>query len=83
MFSNLEPPNDKFRASLLGGSWVVISRVISPLIGVIILVTLLITPLITTHEPPSRSRSPRGTLARPVVASDRNPYENVLLGLRV
>ena len=55
MFSNLEPPNDKFRASLLGGSWVVISRVISPLIGVIILVTLLITPLITTHEPPSRN----------------------------
>ena len=38
---------------LLGGSWVVISRVISPLIGVIIIVTLLITPLITTHEPPS------------------------------
>ena len=38
---------------LLGGSWVVISRVISPLIGVII-VTLLITPLITTHEPPSK-----------------------------
>ena len=39
---------------LLGGSWVVISRVISPLIGVIIIVTLLITPLITTHEPPSK-----------------------------
>ena len=39
---------------LLGGSWVVISRVrvISPLIWI---VTLLITPLITTHEPPSRS----------------------------
>ena len=35
----------------LGGSWVVISRVISPLICI---VTLLITPLITTHEPPSR-----------------------------
>ena len=39
---------------LLGGSWVVISRVISPLILVITIVTLLITPLITTHEPPSR-----------------------------
>ena len=38
---------------MLGGSWVVISGVISPLIWVIILVTLLITPLITTHEPAS------------------------------
>ena len=40
---------------LLGGSCVVISRVISPLIWVITILTLLITPLITTHEPPSRS----------------------------
>ena len=40
--------------TLLGGSWVVISRVISPLIWVIIIVTLLITALITTHEPPSK-----------------------------
>ena len=39
---------------LLGGSWVVISGVISPLIWVITIVTLLITPLITTHELPSR-----------------------------
>ena len=30
--------------SLLGGSWVVISRAISPLIWVISIVTLLITP---------------------------------------
>ena len=37
---------------LLGGSWVVISGVISPLIWVIAIVTLLIT----THEPPSRAR---------------------------
>ena len=37
----------------LGGSWVVISGLISPLIWVIIVVALLITPLITTHEPPS------------------------------
>ena len=44
--------------TLLGGSWVVISGVISPLIWVITIVTLLIGPLITTHEPPSRgSRS--------------------------
>ena len=38
---------------LLGGSWVVISRVIS---GVTILITHvrgLVAPLITTHEPPS------------------------------
>ena len=38
---------------LLGGSGVVISRVISPLIWVISIVTLLITLLITIHEPPS------------------------------
>ena len=38
---------------LLGGSRVVISRVIGPLIGVTTIVALLITPLITTHEPPS------------------------------
>ena len=39
--------------TLLGGSWVVISRVISPLIWVISIVTLLLTLLITTLEPPS------------------------------
>ena len=40
---------------LLGGSGVVLSRVISPLIRVIsiVTVTLLIIRLITTHEPPS------------------------------
>ena len=38
---------------LLGGSWVVISGVISPLIKVISIVALLITLLITTREPPS------------------------------
>ena len=43
------PENWRF----LGGSWVVISGVISPLIWVIARVTLLITPHITTHEPPS------------------------------
>ena len=40
---------------LLGGSWVVISGVISPLIWSVTIVTLLTTPLITTHEPPSRN----------------------------
>ena len=38
----------------LGGSWVVISGVISPLIWVVCIVTPLVTLLITTHEPPSR-----------------------------
>ena len=42
------------KGPLLEGSWVVISRVISPRIWVILMVTLLITPLITTHEPLSR-----------------------------
>ena len=41
------------RVKVLGGSWAVISGVVSPLIWVITIVTLLITPLITTHEPPS------------------------------
>ena len=37
---------------VLGGSWVVISGVISPLLWAITIVTLLMTPL---NEPPSRS----------------------------
>ena len=41
------------KGSLLGGSGVVISRVINPLIWVVSIVTLLVTLLITTHEPPS------------------------------
>ena len=44
---------------LLGGSWVVINRVISPLIWVISIVILLRTLLAlltTTHKPPSRGR---------------------------
>ena len=40
-------------ALLLGGSWVVISRVISRVTIVITHIRGLITPLITTHEPPS------------------------------
>ena len=39
--------------AILGGSWAVISGIISPLIWVITRVILLITPLTTTHEPPS------------------------------
>ena len=47
-------PGCSLGVAVLGGTWGVISRVISPLIWVIIIVTLLITPLITAHEPPSR-----------------------------
>ena len=39
---------------LLGGSWVVISGLISKVTMLITLIRRLITPLITTHEPPSR-----------------------------
>ena len=49
-----QPPSPEAR-SILGGSWAVISGVISPLIWVITIVILLIILLITTHEPPSRS----------------------------
>ena len=38
---------------LLGGSWVVISRVISKVTMLMTPVRALITPVITTHEPPS------------------------------
>ena len=40
--------------SLRGGSWVVITGVISPLLRVISLVALIVTLLITAHEPPSK-----------------------------
>ena len=40
---------------VLGGSWLVISGVLSPLIWVISIVTLLITLSITTREPPSKA----------------------------
>ena len=36
---------------VLGGSWVVVSGVISPLTWAVSIVILLITLLITTHEP--------------------------------
>ena len=42
---------------LLGGSWVVISRVISPLMWVISIATLFVSLLITTPEAPSRAPS--------------------------
>ena len=39
---------------LLGGAWVVISRVISRVTILITHIRGLITPFVTTHEPPSR-----------------------------
>ena len=62
--SSLLPVNPK--PSLRGGSWVAISRAISPLIGVINIVILLITPLTTTHEPPSK-----------VMPNSRNTWEMI------
>ena len=55
---------------LLGGSWAVISGVVSPLIWVIIIVTLLRALLVTTHEPPCRPR--KKTLPRPGSAVQRS-----------
>ena len=42
------------QSTVLGGSWAVVSGVISPLIQVMTIVILLITLLVTTHEPPSK-----------------------------
>ena len=39
---------------ILGGSWVVIGRVVSRVATIMTHIRGLITPLITTHEPPSR-----------------------------
>ena len=52
---SLRVPAASLLKSSLGGSWVVISGVISPLIWNITRVTRLITPLIATHEPPSKA----------------------------
>ena len=49
------------RIPLLGGSWVVKSRVIGRITILIIHITGLITPLITTHEPPSSEPQKGGT----------------------
>ena len=63
---------------ILGGSWVVISRVLSPLIWVITTVTLLITPLITTHEPPTGASRKRAFSPNPPpqrAQLERHPYK--------
>ena len=43
------------RVLALGGSWLVISRVIGRITLLITYIRALITPLITTYEPPSRA----------------------------
>ena len=52
--------------TLLGGSWVVITGVISPHIWITSIVTLLITLLITTNEPPSSGTNDKNGLRRRV-----------------
>ena len=44
------------QSAIIGGSWVVTSRIIikSPDVGYNYTVTLLTDPLITTHEPPNK-----------------------------
>ena len=49
-----DPTQDLEFGTVLGGSWAVISRVISRVTVVITYIRGLITPLITTLEPPSR-----------------------------
>ena len=49
---------------VLGGLWVVVSRVMSPSIWVTTVVILLITLLITNHEPPSRGVALSGLAGR-------------------
>ena len=49
-----EGPTDDRGATVLGGSWVVVSGVISRVTIVLTYIRGLTTPLITTHEPPSR-----------------------------
>ena len=68
------------RVSILGGSWLVISRVISRVTILITLLRGLATPLITTHEPPSRPQLDiqilrRGALRGLQVVSDSTSME--------
>ena len=47
-------PKPQSHVNVLGGSWVVVSRVISRITMVITYIGGLRTPLITTHDSPSR-----------------------------
>ena len=49
----LESPSTLYW-TLLGGSWVVVSTVISSITILITHIRELITPLLPTHEPPSK-----------------------------
>ena len=51
---DLERDLEGYQKGLLGGSWLVISGVISRVTIGITHIRGLMTPLITTHEPPSR-----------------------------
>ena len=64
---------------LLGGSWVVISGVISPLILVISIVTLRITPIITKLNP-KHCRTLKGTLITPLITAHEPPSTGHGLG---
>ena len=46
--------------TVLGGSWDLVSKVISTLIGVISIVTLFITSLTKSHDPPSSDAENHG-----------------------
>ena len=51
--------------TILGGSWDLVSKVISPLIGVISIVTLVITLLTKSHDPLSRFLFPKTLNPKP------------------
>ena len=51
--SRWRAPGPGIMSSLLGGSWVVVSGVISRVTIAITYIRGVITPLMTTHEPPS------------------------------
>ena len=70
-------------ATVLGGSWVVLSGVISRITSDITYIRGLMIPLITTHEPPSvtviwtfRSRSDRGRAHEPFTETARFRVED-------
>ena len=63
--------HEGFQLFLLGGSWVVISGVISRVTILITHIRGLISPLITTHEPPSMTSRPGGPLKQVSLFGER------------
>ena len=53
----------------MGGSWVVINRVISRVAILLTHIRWLVTPLITTHEPPSSTSAGTSTSTGTVPSS--------------